>query len=88
MPPRPLSILPLLLATLLGACARSFPATVPTTWAASPDAQPAVPVVIARALREDPPLPGEPAEGWEALEHANESVPATSHETDRAHHAH
>jgi hypothetical protein len=51
----------------LAGCSRSFPSTFPRSSAASTEAAPARTTVMARALREDPPLPGEPTEGWEGL---------------------
>jgi hypothetical protein len=54
----------------LAGCTRSFPSTFPRSAAASLDAPEAPAIVIGRALREEPPLPGEPMSGWESLEAA------------------
>lgn len=60
-----------LLATLLGvaACApRTFNKELPASSPASALAPAApLPAVMGRALREDPPLPGESTEGWSGL---------------------
>ncbi|MDQ3036394.1 MAG: hypothetical protein M3Y87_28610 [Myxococcota bacterium] len=66
----------ILLAAVLGGCSRSFPSTFPRGSAASLDA-PAAPVAtVGLALREEPPLPGEPTEGWEALEPSGATAPS------------
>lgn len=58
----------IVLAALLGACTRSVPSRFPSSSAASTDAAEAPIATVGIALREDPPLPGESTEGWEALE--------------------
>ena len=58
----------LLLAIPLGACSRQFPSTLPSRSAASAEASAAPAAVVGLALREDPPLPGEPADGWSGLD--------------------
>lgn len=58
----------LLFVLSLGGCARSLPATLPPSSAASAAATEAPAATVARALRADPPLPGESTAGWEGLE--------------------
>jgi hypothetical protein len=58
----------LVIALALAACSRSFPANFPRGSAASSEAATPTPTLMARALREDPPLPGESTQGWEGLE--------------------
>lgn len=62
------ALLAIVAAALLGACTRSLPSSFPTTSAASRSAEHAPAGLVGRSLREDPPLPGEPTAGWEALE--------------------
>lgn len=57
-----------LLAAPLGACSRSFPSTFPPSSAASSQAAEAPAAVVGRALVQEPPLPGEPTDGWIGLE--------------------
>lgn len=64
---RTLSLLFATIAALAG-CTRSFPSTLPSTSAASSQAYEGTPAVVGLALREEPPLPGESMDGWEALE--------------------
>lgn len=75
----------LLLATLsalvLASCGRTFPPTLARS-AASLETEPARAALVGRALREDPPLPGEPLGGWEALE------PVAAPQHGGHHHAH
>jgi hypothetical protein len=69
-------------------CALTACATVPTRFsarsAASPEASAAPPVVVARSLTEEPPLPGQAGvDGWRGL------APATGAAPDpHAHHHH
>jgi hypothetical protein len=79
-------VLPMVLAALVGACARTVPSTLPRSSAASLDAPEAPVVSVGRALREEPPLPGEPTEGWEAL--APSDASGAHGESSGAHGAH
>jgi hypothetical protein len=74
MHPRVL-FLTMLLAAALSACSRSVPSHLPRTSPASAEAPAAAAAVVGRALREDPPLPGESTEGWSGLD--AESAAAT-----------
>jgi len=69
--PRHLAIAVLALAS---ACTRSLPSTFPSSSAASLDAAEAPAANVGRALREEPPLPGEPTDGWEGLESSSTSA--------------
>jgi hypothetical protein len=71
-------VLLMLLAAPLGACSRSFPSTLPSSSAASSHAAEAPAAVVGRALRGDPPLPGEPTDGWEGLAPSDAS-PSPTH---------
>jgi hypothetical protein len=51
---------------------------VPGDLAASSGAAEAPAAVVGRTLREELPLPGEPADGWAGLE-TSEEAPAASH---------
>lgn len=62
------TVLALLVASALAGCSRDVPDTFPTASAASLDAPEASAASVAVALEGDPPLPGEPTAGWEALE--------------------
>lgn len=62
-------VLVLGLVATLTACSHPFPETLPATSAASIAADDAPAARVGRALREHPPLPGEPTDGWEALDH-------------------
>ena len=71
----------LLLGLLAASCSdRRIPAEFPASSAASPSAERGVIAAKSRALGDEPPLPGEPVRGWDALEPANE--------TTEVHHAH
>lgn len=71
----------LLLGLLAASCGdRRVPAQFPASSAASPSTSHGVMVTESRALRADPPLPGEHVRGWDALEPAEE--------TSEVHHAH
>jgi hypothetical protein len=76
----------IVLAALIGACSRRLPSTFPSSSAASSEAAQAPAAVVGRALREDPPLPGEPTAGWEGLE-PSDAATSTSH-AHGAGHAH
>lgn len=67
-------LLMMLLAAPLGACSRSVPSHFPRTSAASGEAPAGAPAVVGRALRADPPLPGESTDGWVGLD--PQSAPA------------
>ncbi|AKF03245.1 hypothetical protein [Sandaracinus amylolyticus] len=71
------------LAAVLAACTRSFPAAFPTSSPASSDATEAPVADVGRALREDPPLPGEPTRGWHGLEPASVTPPHGGHDHAR-----
>jgi hypothetical protein len=59
-------------ALLAGACSsREVPATFASSSPASLSAAEAPHAEVARALREDPPLPGAPSTGWSGLESAD-----------------
>lgn len=64
-----------------GCASRSAPTEWPRSAAASPAAAEAPAAVVTRALTAEPPLPGEPAEGWEGLspEAASEPAPHGAH---------
>ncbi len=64
----------LLSLTLTAACSPTLPARFPESSAASSEAEAAPVTPVGRALREEPPLPGEPQTGWEGLEDG-ESTP-------------
>lgn len=69
-----------LLVVLCAACApRSVPERFPAASAASDAAPPGPVAAVTVALREDPPLPGEPSEGWPGLD---------AHTTESDHHEH
>lgn len=74
-------------ATLFLLCTLTACATVPTRFsarsAASPEASAAPPVVVARSLAEEPPLPGQAGvDGWRGL------APAGAAPDPHAHHHH
>lgn len=73
------------LATLAG-CTRSVPTELPRASAASPRGAAAPVARVGRALEEEPPLPGETPEGWEALDQGNRPA-AAGHEGHVGHHA-
>lgn len=58
----------LLVLPFLLACTRAVPTEFPSSSAASADARPGRTSDVGIALRGDPPLPGEPTEGWPGLE--------------------
>lgn len=61
----------------LSACAsRTFPSSFPATSAASSAAAEGQPWPVTRALREDPPLPGEAAKEWIGLRSGSDSQSA------------
>jgi hypothetical protein len=65
----------LLLAVMLlgAACSRELPSQWPTSSPASPSAAELPPAAVTLAVDDDPPLPGEAADGWFGLDR-----PATS----------
>jgi len=65
-----------------GCASRSVPASFPNTSPASASAPEASRAPVPRALAEDPPLPGEPTEGWPGLRPAGEPA-AGGHEQHR-----
>ena len=66
---RILSLLAAMTAGLMGACAsRPLHPDFPEASAASPETAAPAPAEVAIALEADPPLPGEPTEGWLGLE--------------------
>lgn len=67
MPPYFILLLTLGTASIAG-CSRSVPTTFPESSAASLQAADGRAAPVGRAIREEPPLPGESREGWEALE--------------------
>ncbi len=79
--------LPFLLASLaaLAGCSRSVPAEFPRASAASAEASAAPPARVGLAIEEEPPLPGEAREGWEALDRG---TPAAGHHGHHGHHGH
>ena len=56
-----------MLLVLTGCAPRAVPTAFPLTSAASPRAVEAPQSPVAIALREEPPLPGEPTEAWTGL---------------------
>lgn len=74
------------LAAALVGCSRSVPASYPLASAASLDAPEARPVHLGRPLTEEPPLPGEQREGWEALERGDASGGGHDHHGHHGHH--
>jgi hypothetical protein len=66
---RILSLLAAMTAGLMGACAsRPLHPDFAAASAASPEAAAPAPANVAISLEADPPLPGEPTEGWLGLE--------------------
>lgn len=61
----------------MGCASRSVPERFPRTSAASPSAREPRPEPVARALAEDPPLPGENTERWRGLRPAGDSPDGT-----------
>jgi hypothetical protein len=79
---RALSYVSVLSALALAACAsRPLHPEFPSSSAASPDEVAPPPDAVAVSLEADPPLPGEPTEGWLGLE----PEPGSS---GHAHHGH
>ncbi|UJR84353.1 hypothetical protein [Sandaracinus amylolyticus] len=72
----------IVIAAALAACTRSLPAAFPPSSPISSDAVEAPVADVGRALREDPPLPGESTQGWHGLEPA--SIPASHGGHDHA----
>lgn len=64
------------------ACSRELPSEWPTTSPASTTVEEAPTANVTLALDGDPPLPGEPADGWIGLDRA------PSGEDPHAHHRH
>ncbi|HLT38935.1 MAG TPA: hypothetical protein VK034_21775 [Enhygromyxa sp.] len=77
-----LSVLALAVTLAGSACSRELPSQWPTGSPASGDAAEAPTAVVTLALDGDPPLPGEPADGWIGLEQAPSS------DDPHAHHRH
>ena len=71
------------LACLALACAHA-PSIFPARSAASPEALPAELSVVARAVTEEPPLPGGSTEGWDGLATPASTDPHAGH---HMHHA-
>ncbi len=72
-------VLLMLLGALLAACAaRTLPPRFPNGSAASPQSAEAPKARVVTTLKSDPPLPGEEASDWAALEQAPPS-PNPSH---------
>lgn len=68
----------------LAACAGpALPAELPVASPASAQAAEAPPAQVTRALDEEPPLPGEPVDGWPGLHE-----PADDEREEPHHHAH
>lgn len=67
----------------IAGCTRSVPTEFPRASAASLAAAEAPPARVGRAIEEEPPLPGETREGWEALDEAPTGAPAR-----HGHHGH
>jgi hypothetical protein len=55
------------------------PSSFPVRSAASPEATAAPSPLVARAVMEEPPLPGQPLEGWSGLGAAPTSDPHAGH---------
>lgn len=78
-------IFAVLAVTLAGsACSRELPSQWPETSPASAAAKEAPVANVTLALDGDPPLPGEPAEGWIGLE----PVPTADPHAHHRHHGH
>lgn len=60
-------IAPFAILAFVGCATRSRPTSLPTASPASPAAVQPARTPVARALDEDPPLPGTPSEGWSGL---------------------
>lgn len=71
-------------ALLLGACSRELPSEWPDSSAVAIHAEPAPPATVTLALDSDPPLPGEPSEGWIGLERPDTGAAHEHH----PHHGH
>ncbi len=74
------SLWPLVVAFSAACAPRSVPERFPVESAASDVAAPGPLAAVTVALREDPPLPGEPSEGWAGLEAYPSGSPAHHHE--------
>jgi hypothetical protein len=67
-------------ALLAPACApQALPARFPSGSVASPDADEARPARVTLALDEDPPLPGDEAQGWRGLDGGEDADPHRHH---------
>jgi hypothetical protein len=66
------------------ACSRELPPDWPTSSAASPDAPAAPRSDVTLALDSDPPLPGEPLDGWFGLDRRDHE----RHDHERHDHGH
>ncbi|MCZ7677982.1 MAG: hypothetical protein M5U28_04050 [Sandaracinaceae bacterium] len=69
----------------LAGCTRSLPTALPRASAASLEAAEALPARIGRAIEEEPPLPGETRDGWEALDRGAAPAGSSGH---HGHHGH
>ncbi len=69
----------------LAACTRSVPTELPRASAASLEGAEALPARVGRALEEEPPLPGETRDGWEALDRGAAPAGSSGH---HGHHGH
>lgn len=79
----------LLVATpFVAGCTRSVPTVFPRASAASHGAEVAPPARVGRAILEEPPLPGEEREGWEALDHTDAADHSGHHGHGGHGHAH
>lgn len=74
-------------ALVAGCAPRAVPSRFSASSAASPEAQEAPAPRIGVAVAEDPPLPGEPTDGWYGLE-PKAAAPASSHDHHHHHHHH
>lgn len=81
-------ILLLGLAAALIGCSRAVPTEFPNASAASLEAAEGPRARVDRVLTEEPPLPGEALDGWEALEPASDPAGVSSGHHDHGGRAH
>lgn len=73
------------LAALAG-CSRSVSTEFPRASAASLEVEEAPPARVGRAIEEEPPLPGETRDGWEALDRGAAPAESSGHHRHHGHH--
>lgn len=72
---------------IFGCSGRKVPSTLPESSPASLSAEEAPPMLMTRALDEDPPLPSEDTHGWKGLRPA-ENAKAHDHHHEHGHEGH